>query len=273
MKFSERKGYKEVSKVIQKDGMTDDLRNSLWNTFYRGIYKGLFSISHLQRENYEYLQFELDNFVETVFVDFLKIPLPDSIYYSSEIEKYFLKKFDWFEVYDFIEFTCQHFSDNELIPEEFNKIFERELAGFRIINNTVTDITSEKEIEMLEDAFADEDFPTVNVHLKRALELLSDRKKPDYRNSIKESISAVESLAKQITGQKDAELGKALAVLEKTGKIHRALKSAFLNLYGYTSGENGIRHALMDEPNLTADDAKYFLLTCTSFINYLKTKM
>jgi hypothetical protein len=51
------------------------------------------------------------------------------------------------------------------------------------------------------------------------------------------------------------------------------MKNAFLNLYGYTSDANGIRHAMMDEPNLTADDAKFFLLVCTSFINYLKTKI
>ena len=126
---------------------------------------------------------------------------------------------------------------------------------------------------MLKTALADKDFPNVKAHLQRALELLSDRKTPDYRNSIKESISAVESIAKEIAQKPKAELGDALKEIENQGKIHGAMKKAFLNLYGYTSDADGIRHALMEESNLTADDAKFFLLSCTSFINYLKAKM
>jgi hypothetical protein len=136
-----------------------------------------------------------------------------------------------------------------------------------------TDITSEQEIEMLQQAIDASDFPAVSSHLKRALTLMSDKEHPDYRNSIKEYISAVESLAKTITGKPKATLGEALKILEVSGKLHPALKSSFLNLYGYTSDEEGIRHAMLSEPNLTAYDAKFFLLSCTSFINYLKSKI
>ncbi len=80
-------------------------------------------------------------------------------------------------------------------------------------------------------------------------------------------------MAKVVTGQDNATLGKALAVLEKEGSIHRALKQSFTSLYGYTNDEDGIRHAMLEEPNLTAADAKFFLLSCTSFINYLKAKL
>jgi hypothetical protein len=31
MLFSQRKGYKEINKIIQKDTMNDELRNSIWN--------------------------------------------------------------------------------------------------------------------------------------------------------------------------------------------------------------------------------------------------
>ena len=46
-----------------------------------------------------------------------------------------------------------------------------------------------------------------------------------------------------------------------------------MKLYGYTSDEGGIRHAMLDEPNLTSADARYFLLSCTSFVNYLKAQL
>ena len=36
---------------------------------------------------------------------------------------------------------------------------------------------------------------------------------------------------------------------------------------------NGIRHAMLEEPELTPADARYFLLSCTSFVNYLKAQI
>jgi hypothetical protein len=152
-------------------------------------------------------------------------------------------------------------------------VLERELAGYRIIEDVVTEITDEQEIETLTEALEDTRFQGVSNHLKRALELLSNRENPDYRNSIKESISAVESMAKIITQKPKADLEEVLKVLERSGKIHGALKAGFSKLYGYTSDEGGIRHAMLEEPNLSASDAKFFLVSCSAFINYLKSKI
>lgn len=114
-------------------------------------------------------------------------------------------------------------------------------------------------------------FAPVSEHLATALAHLSNRQSPDYRNSIKESISAVESMAKIISGKDKATLDDALATLEKSGKLHAALRRGYSALYGYTSNADGIRHALLEEQNLSAEEAKYFLVTCTAFVNYLKT--
>lgn len=52
--------------------------------------------------------------------------------------------------------------------------------------------------------------------------------------------------------------------------IHKALKSAFNILYGYTSDANGIRHAGdIGGPSSTFDEAKFMLVSCSAFINYL----
>jgi hypothetical protein len=175
-------------------------------------------------------------------------------------------------VYDFLEFILNTF--NEWVSADaVNNVLERELSGYRFIDGVVTDITDKQEVDMLEAALADQDLPSVRKHLRRALELLSNREQPDYRNSIKESISAVESFARTVTGSPKATLGEALKVLGRSSKIHPALEGAFSKLYGYTSDEGGIRHAMLDEPNLSAADAKFFLLSCTSFINYLKSKL
>ena len=45
---------------------------------------------------------------------------------------------------------------------------------------------------------------------------MTDRKTPNYRNSIKESISAVEALCKIITENEKATLGKALKIIDNS---------------------------------------------------------
>jgi hypothetical protein len=268
MRFSERKGYKEVSRIVQIDGISDDLRTSLWNILYLFVWDSNEFKNHNETKNYY-------GFALFFWHNYFKMQIDtmprDHSSIVSFIRRYFFQS-EWCDVYDFLEFTLNYF-DNEKLNDYINDILLKELSGYRFINGVITDITNKQEIEMLENALTDEDFPNVKAHLHRALELLSDRKNPDYRNSIKESISAVEGIAKEIAQKPKAELAEALKEIESKGKLHGAMKKAFLSLYGYTSDANGIRHALMEEPNLTADDAKFFLLTCTSFINYLKAKM
>ncbi|MFY9907088.1 MAG: hypothetical protein WBD45_07565 [Terriglobales bacterium] len=112
----------------------------------------------------------------------------------------------------------------------------------------------------------------MSTHLNRALELLSDRKSPDYRNSIKESISAVESLVSTTVGAKGT-LGQLIKRLGDEIELHPALGKMFGTLYGYTSDADGIRHALMDLPTLTFDDAKFFLVVCSAFVNFAQAKV
>ncbi|MGI8720100.1 MAG: hypothetical protein ACR2KF_06210 [Nitrososphaeraceae archaeon] len=71
-------------------------------------------------------------------------------------------------------------------------------------------------------------------------------------------------------------LGKALKQIERQGsiKLPASLKQAFEIFYGYSSTSQGIRHSygLTEEPDLKQDDARYFLVTCSSFVNYLTSK-
>jgi len=112
-----------------------------------------------------------------------------------------------------------------------------------------------------------------NIHLTNALELISDKKSPNYRNSVKESISAVESTCRIITGENT--LGKALNKLESKGlNLNNQLKNGFDKIYAYTNDKNnGIRHAIVTSPTEPDfADAKYMLISCSAFINYLITK-
>lgn len=265
--FSQRQGITPVNQAIQIKSINQDLRNSLWNVlskelFFDYSYSLGFMLGDIREGDAGQLIIE-------IWSDFFKLSLdslPDNK--SDAVKKIsdFFQRAHWYQVYDFIEFVVN--SVNWLaLDGHFNTILIRESAGYRFIDGVLTDIVDPKEIKELEYAIKDNKFPGSGKHLKRALELMSDRENPDYRNSIKESISAIESIAKEITGKPKATLGEAFKNKPLSEKIHPALRQSFLSLYGYTSDEGGIRHAMLDEPHLDADDARFFLLSCTSFIN------
>jgi hypothetical protein len=57
-------------------------------------------------------------------------------------------------------------------------------------------------------------------------------------------------------------------------RIHPALGKGFGSLYGFTSDEKGIRHALLDKPGAEVDetDALYMVGSCAAFVSYLINK-
>jgi hypothetical protein len=184
--------------------------------------------------------------------------------------------FDWHMVYSFIEFTLANlpeFCQKQEFINQINIVMQRENSAYKVINNLVSEITSEQEIQSIEEAIqSSKKLIGVQQHLQAALKLMTDRTTPDYRNSIKESISAVESLCKTIMGTDKATLGQVLKSLEDSHGLHSALKSSMSSLYGYTSDADGIRHAMLEESTLSFIDAKFMLVSCTNFINYVINK-
>lgn len=153
-----------------------------------------------------------------------------------------------------------------------NKYFEREFIGYRFVGEFITPISDSTEIDSINECLSNS-LNSVKAHIFKANKLLADRSHPDYENSIKESISAVEAMCEIITGLtgKEATLGNMLKNLEDKGiEIHKGLISAFNKLYGYTSDANGIRHAGdIGGSSSTFEEAKFMLVTCCAFINYL----
>lgn len=271
MRFSQRHGLTPIKSVIQVDAMDDELRNGLWNAFF-SIY-----VEYVNSGYYPFNYSEAAKLVRKIWRDFYKEAVDTIPEYFPEIRERMRKRFysaEWYKVYDFIEFIADNTPERK--SHDFinacNSVLEKEVSAYRFVGGQLTKITSEQEIIAIEEALrSTEPLVTVKEHLKTALSLLSDRKSPDYRNSIKESISAVESLSNLISGAKST-LGQALKVVETKVALHPALKNSFDSLYGYTNDASGIRHALLDEPNLNFEDAKFMLVSCSGFVNYLIAK-
>lgn len=278
MKFSQRIGKTEYIKQLQIDSVDEDLKNGLWN----GI--KIYVLDKLSKYSQYSAETQFDIFCSIMWHHFYKLPIDTIPKYNHRSEQFIRDSFfigQWYDVYDHLEFIAN--IDPNSLPidsyrfKEFcNGIFEREFSGYRFIDNRISPITNEYEIQEIENAIHQSGHFTsligANIHLKSALEKLSDKKAPDYRNSIKESISAIESVAKAISENEKDSLGAALDKIKGKIKLHAALERGFKQLYGYTSDSDGIRHALMEDHNCDFEDAKYMLVSSSAFINYLIIK-
>lgn len=271
MKFSERIGIIKAKDSIQIEFIDDDLKNGLWNVFH-SYYLEEFTDRFVKQSNkYEFILDIWHNFFKKTIDE-----IPSSIIHvKSEIRTWFFQC-EWYEIYDFIEFcTKNNLFDIESIISFYNSILEREVSGYRFVNGLISPITNESEIEEIDQAIVDSKDKNLNgvkVHLENSLRMLSDRNSPDYRNSIKESISAVESISKTLSSTSKNSLGSALDKIKGKIKLHPALERGFKQIYGYTSDSDGIRHALMEESTCDFEDAKYMLVSCSAFVNYLIAK-
>lgn len=279
MNFSQRMGIEPATKPLQLDSMDKDLRISLWNTFSTFI---LSNLAGSERKIIARKQFGL-----ILWYNFFKwkvesIPEDFSSFKQVLDNWFFASSTPWNKIYHFIEFIDGNIEltiglqEKAEFEQAINFILEREFSAYRFINNVLAPISNEHEKAEIETAIQTAaNFTALagcNLHLSQALKLLSDKVKPDYRNSIKESISAVETAIKVFAENKKIDFSKAMAILKVKANINGGLAAGMNSIYGWTSNDSGIRHGLMDEPNCDFDDAKYMLVSCSAFINYLISK-
>lgn len=279
--FSERYGYTKPSEVMVRECLPSEVCNaicSVYDELERSI-SGAYGFVN----SYD----ELEVFV---WCDFLH-KRRNSIYKFGVLQHIIVPYFEnhtveWFRKLDLLELSIKWLKQKVevyKIPQEvlnsfvhsINRYFKDLSYSYRIVNYEVVEITSDEEVKAVEEALlAAKD--NVREHLNKSLALLSAKPVGDYRNSIKESISAVEAFCREVTGE--GTLGKALNELEKIGVVvPKVLNNAFTQLYAYTNQPStGIRHALMDEGGQYVPDkaeATFMLISCSAFLNYLRGKV
>lgn len=263
--FAERYGYIKQSDALVVGCMPKEVSNALCNCLY--------SLKEKTDNQYDVIK-------QLCWTDFFHEKRSTYDGYYDCLTKYLDdKNVEWFRKLSLIEFIINilHKAYSEEIASQFiddiNYEFKCLHYGYRIINYLVTPITGNEEVECIEEAI-DNAKDNIKEHLNRALIHLSDRENPDYRNSVKESLSAVEAFCYNYT--KKVTLTDSLNILDKRGVLHNQLKDAFESLYYYSSAKNtGSRHGWAIEDNTfvpTYYEAKFMLVTCTAFINYLRGK-
>lgn len=284
--FSQRYGYTSIEDVVIREDMPTSIQNAICNCYDR------FPGGSLQEEDgFVSLKYSLSEYLWTYFLNQRTQDFYENTEYGDYsdifIDYILCPDYPWYSKLNLLEVTLsfidQKQSQNRVRFEKDPSSFEKDLNteftrlnyAYRIIDHKIVEITSKSEIESIEQAINDGD-NKIKMHLSSAIEQLSKRPKADYRNSIKESISAVETWCRARTNEDD--LRTALNRLQSKGvTIHSKLRSTFIKLYEYTNNEKtGIRHALMDDEETytpTMNEAIYMLVTCSAFINYLNKKV
>ncbi len=258
--FSERIGFVKPPEFMQLNGMTEELSNLLVNYCSRLL---------------ENVDFSTLSNIEDHINDLLKLKRRTFEVYGRHGRGFsfhgtrFSNSFErlaFHEKYSVLEAVVVFCGIAPTIAES-NQILERENSGFRLNEECqLVPISNQEELDEVSEAQHSK-IDLVALHMNKSVACFADREKPDYDNSIKESVSALEALAQKLSGEKGT-----LGALIKKLELHPSLKESVSKLYGYAS-DGGIRHAKKDgDPEVGFDTAKFVIVTSSALINFISAK-
>lgn len=180
----------------------------------------------------------------------------------------------WYEILGAVEAFASIVSSEDqrrVIRDSCNTLLERHSVGYRFAGDLLVPLTTEVELDAVAaavQASADRS-AGVHQHLTAAMTLLRSAE-PDYRNSIKESVSAVEAAARLVADDSTLVLGRALVELERRGVLrHPAFRSGWSSLFAWAGDAGGIRHGAPEPAEVGLPEALCMLASSSAFVSYL----
>ena len=277
--FSQANGYDELPQPLKLEELNDSARTKLWSLLYAHVSNSSLMGVSLDDIGERVLCREWRTILSSLHVELNELPLDEFDHrldiFVDEHKQLFLNA-PFNRVFDFLQGVMRHQECPTLFTGAVARVFEQCRLAYVVDVHppaTIFPATSEEEGAAILQAVSEltnARLAGAVTHLRYASDCISQG---DFAGAVRESIHAVESTARQIDPNART-LEPALRALEKAGELHPALKKAFSNLYGYTSDEQGIRHALIDnpQPNVGQDEAVFMLGACASFSSYLARK-
>jgi hypothetical protein len=273
--FEQAEGVEPLPSQLQPKELSPALRAALWNAIYDSLLDG----SSTDGGAYtvpRYFTEPWDDILRSEHVTRLH-RMADEYDNGFKFHLPRLKTIfatgDHVAVYGWLQWVLRRRDRPYGLDRRIGWTLENNCAGYRLINDdTLVPISSDADLATLDRAFADvaaAEFRGARAHLQNAATELTAGRNAD---SIRESIHAVESVVRVL--EPAGDFSKALAKLESRCQIHGALKTGFGSLYGFTSDEKGIRHALLEAgaPVVDETDALFMIGACAAFVSYLINK-
>ena len=269
--FSQAQGYESLPQPLKLEELDRRARVQIWNVFYETFID--------PEEDEEIDEDDLIDLAFSLHMDLFEGAIDEAPSYWSyfqDFKDYFFKR-RFNKVFDVLEFLMRHEVCPEAFTSKMSDMFRRCQLAYVIDTNsspTILPASTPEEGQATIDALRllkEYGLDGARQHLIEASTLINQG---HWANSIKESISAVESVAREIApGTRN--LGSALNQLGHRGMLeHPSLRNGLEKLYEYTNEEGGIRHARLNDsdPNVGQDEAVFMLGACASFASYLWRK-
>ena len=276
LSFSQAQGYEAIPGPLQLEELPRNARTRIWNVFFVHLDEsrvannfGMWCIDGNWRD-----------ILRAVHADFHGLAVDEwSRKFSTACEgpRKYIEEQPFNKVFDLLQFVLRH----RRCPREFISDMQRTFKECRLAYiidaappPTILPAATPEEGRTVVDALQTLRKAGLDgsaAHLRAAGERIREG---DWAGSVRESIHAVESVARQLDPGAANTLGPALVSLERRGALHPALKTAFSTLYGYTSEEQGVRHALLNQTGARVgqDEAVFMLGACAAFASYLGRK-
>ena len=268
--FSQAQGYEELPRQLALEEISQEARVRLWNLLVNSAWV-ISDFAILVKGDWRPI-------LAAVHSHFFIRPIdefsPDSNRTVESYKRAILNDLPFNNFFDLIQLIMRHPKCPIVFIRDVAEVFGQCRLAYVVDTQkpvTILPATTEHEGQVIIGAiheFRAAGLKGTESHIRKAVELVSEG---DWPGSVRESIHAVESVACLLDPSASKTLGPALSSLEKKGHLHPALKTAFGNLYGYSSDEEGIRHSLLTNATsqVGQDEALFMLGACASFASYL----
>ena len=278
--FSQAQGYEAIPGPLKLGELPDDARTGIWNLLFDHIRQSITRDFLDTLAGGPWIRGAWEEILRAKHCHFEHRPVDDWNPEFSRIRKdlrQFIEMQPFNRVFDLIQFVLRQRVCPRSFTARMRDLFTQHKLAYAIdLGPPPTIVPAATPEEGNSVVSAAETLRRVGLsgsalHLSKASECLC---RGDWAGSVRESIHAVESVARQLDPEAARTLGPALASLERHGVLHPVLKDAFSKLYGYTSNEQGIRHALLDrtDARVGQDEAVFMLGACASFASHLWRK-
>ncbi len=259
--------------MLKLEELPESSRNRIWSALYRSLreWSAPGPMGRYIRNGTEFR-----TLLEDIYLDFFKIPF-DGLPEFSKIEKQLRAgimagKFN--KVFDLILVIMRHPSCPDTLLDDMERALNGSNIAYRLILSppAILPVASKEEVQTIERAIVEVEVPRFSGARRHLINAGNYIATDQPRDSIRESVHAVESVARVLNDGARTSLKPALDALQNDHgvAIHPALKKAMESMYGYTNDEDGIRHALLEDTNsVDQTDALFMLGSCAAFLSYL----
>lgn len=269
--FAQAEGKEPLPQPLALEELSQEARAGLWAIVYSSLKESI--------DNSDYGLYIRKKPWGAILTEehVLRLYLPIDEYTSDpdphikRLKALFFEGECW-QVLDWIQWLLRSRNAPYQLDQGIGKALKHTRVAYQLGDNgrTIYPAATAEEGTAIAEAFAATSgagLSGAHEHLRQASDELNNG---NYDDSCRESIHSVESVARLIDPKASKDLRIALRKLEDKKAVHPALRKAFVDLYGYTNDEKGIRHSqLNDSSNVTQHEAVFLLGACASFVTYL----